>query len=63
VKEALLSVLAGDIFGKTPIWRSIWMFKLLYYIANIIQPKRAFMGWKRRRFNIRRVDDPAMTST
>ena len=60
VKEALLSVLAGDIFGKTPIWRSIWMFKLLYYIANIIQPKRAFMGWKRRRFNIRRVDDTAM---
>ena len=62
VKEALLSVLAGDIFGKTPIWRSIWMFKLLYYIANIIQPKRAFMGWKRRRFNIRRVDDTAMNS-
>jgi flavin-dependent dehydrogenase len=60
VKEALLSVLAGDIFGKTPIWRSIRMFKLLYYIANVIQPKRAFMGWKRRRFNIRRVDDPAM---
>ena len=62
VKEALLSVLAGDIFGKTPIWRSIWMFKLLYYIANMIQPKRAFMGWKRRRFNIRRVDDTAMNS-
>ena len=62
VKEALLSVLAGDIFGKTPIWRSIWTFKLLYYIANIIQPRRAFMGWKRRRFNIRRVDDPALNS-
>ena len=62
VKEALLSVLAGDIFGKTPIWRSIWMFKALYYIANIVQPKRAFMGWKRRRFNIRRVDDTAMNS-
>jgi flavin-dependent dehydrogenase len=60
VKEALLSVLAGDIFGKTPIWRSIKMFKLLYYIANIVQPRRAYMGWKRRRFNIRRVDDPAM---
>jgi len=62
VKEALLSVLAGDIFGKTPIWRSIWMFKLLYYIANIIQPKRAYMGWKRRRFNIRWVEDSAMKS-
>ncbi len=62
VEEALLSVLAGDIFGKTPIWRSIKMFKLLYYIASIGQPKRAFMGWKRRRFNIRRVDDPAMNN-
>ncbi len=62
VKEALLSVLAGDIFGKTPIWRAIWIFKFLYYFANIIQPKRAFMGWKRRRFNIRRVDDPAMNT-
>lgn len=60
VKEALLSVLAGDIFGKTPIWHSIRMFKLLYYLANIFQPKRAYMAWKRRRFNIRRVDDPAM---
>jgi flavin-dependent dehydrogenase len=62
VKEALLSVLAGDIFGKTPIWRSIGMFKVLYYIANIIQPRRAFTGWKRRRFNIRRVDDTAINS-
>jgi flavin-dependent dehydrogenase len=56
-KEAVLSMLAGDIFGKTPIWRSIMMFKLIYYIANITQPKLAFMGWKRRRFNIRKVDD------
>lgn len=60
VKEALLSVLAGDIFGRTPIWRSIFMFKVLYYIANIIQPKRAFMGWKRRHFNIRPVEVPAV---
>ena len=58
VKEALLSVLAGDIFGKTPIWRSILMFKVLYYVANIIQPRRAFMGWKRRNFNIRPVEVP-----
>jgi flavin-dependent dehydrogenase len=62
VKEALLSVLAGDIFGKTPIWRSVLIFKALYYAANILQPRRAFMGWKRRRFNIRRVDDPALSS-
>lgn len=60
VKEALLSVLAGDIFGKTPIWRSIFMFKVLYYIASIIQPKRAYLGWKQRHFNIRPVEVPAV---
>lgn len=60
VKEALLSVLAGDIFGKTPIWRSLFIFKVLYYTANLTQPKRAFMAWKKRRSNIRKVDDPAL---
>ncbi len=62
VKEGLLSMLAGDIFGKTPIWRSILMFKTLYYLANIFQPRRAYKGWKQRQFNIRRVDDTAMNS-
>ena len=60
VKEALLSVLAGDIFGSTPIWRSLRIFKALYYSANLLQPRRAFLGWKRRRFNIRKVDDAAL---
>ncbi|WP_353398318.1 NAD(P)/FAD-dependent oxidoreductase [Hydrogenophaga sp. 5NK40-0174] len=59
VKEALLSVLAGDIFGKTPIWKSVRLFKLLYYVANITQPVRAYKAWKRRRFNIRQVETPA----
>lgn len=62
VKEALLSVLAGDIFGKTPIWRSIWIFKALYYGSNLRQPKRAFMAWKQRQKNIRRVEDPNMNT-
>jgi hypothetical protein len=48
------------VFGKTPIWRSILVFKAMYYIANITQPRRAFKAWQRRRFNIRKVDDPAM---
>ena len=62
VKEALLSVLAGDIFGRTPIWRALRLFKLIYYFANVVQPRRAYLGWKRRRFNIRRVDDPTLTT-
>lgn len=60
MKEALLSVLVGDIFGRTPIWRSIWIFKARYYFANVFQPRRAFMAWKERRSNIRKVDDSAV---
>ncbi len=63
VKEALLSVLAGDIYGKTPIWRSIRIFKLLYYIANLIQPRRALMAYKRRQINIRPADDGLLSSS
>ncbi len=61
VQEALLSMLAGDVFGKTPIWRSIFIFKLLYYSANVMQPRRAYMAWKQRQFNIRKVDDAALS--
>ncbi len=60
VKEAILSVLAGDVFGKTPIWRSLMVFKTIYYIANIVQPRRAYLAWQRRRVNIRKVDDPSL---
>lgn len=60
VKEALLSVLAGDIYGKTPIWRSLWVFKGLYYTANLLQPRRAWRAWKKRRHNIRKVDDAGL---
>jgi len=57
VKEALLSVLAGDIFGRTPIWRSLRMFKAIYYIAAIANLKRSLMAWRKRKSNIRYVDD------
>lgn len=60
MKEAILSVLAGDVFGKTPIWRSIALFKAVYYLANLFQPRRAFKAWQRRRFNIRTVDDTTL---
>ena len=53
VQEALLSVLAGDIFGKTPIWRSLRVFKAIYYLASLGKLKRTIMAWKRRRVNIR----------
>ncbi|MDP1644213.1 MAG: hypothetical protein Q8K35_02255 [Thiobacillus sp.] len=57
VREALLSVLAGDIFGKTPIWRSLLAFKAIYYLTFLANLKRTIMAWKRRKLNIRSVND------
>lgn len=60
VKEALLSVLAGDIFGKTPIWRSVFAFKAIYYALCAMRPHVAWMAMKKRQMNIRPVEDPLM---
>jgi flavin-dependent dehydrogenase len=59
VKEALVSLLAGDIYGKTPIWPSIFAIKALYYMVSIGNFGRTFRAWQRRRVNIRDVEVPA----
>ncbi len=53
VKEALMSLLAGDIYGKTPIWGSLRILKTLYYAVSAGHPKRTWLAWQRRRSNIR----------
>jgi hypothetical protein len=53
MKAALLSVLAGDIFGNTPIQRGLRLFRAVYYVFSIIHFRRSFMAWRRRAFNIR----------
>jgi len=57
VKEALLSVLAGDIFGKTPIWRSVLAFKVIYYLAAVAKLKHTIVAWRQRKRNIRYVEE------
>jgi hypothetical protein len=58
MKAALLSVLAGDIFGRTPIRRGLFFFRLAYYAFSIANLRRTFAAWRRRAFNIR--EDSAM---
>ncbi|MGI9026970.1 MAG: FAD-dependent oxidoreductase [Burkholderiaceae bacterium] len=55
-KEALLSLFAGDIFGKTPIWPSIFAFKTIYRIKSLFNARRTIAALKRRRENIRDAD-------
>ena len=53
VKEALLSLLAGDIYGETPIWGSLRVLKGLYYGVSLMNFSRTYRAWRQRRFNIR----------
>jgi flavin-dependent dehydrogenase len=49
VKEALISLLAGDIFGKTPIWRSLALLKGIYYLSAVKSWRPALAAWRLRR--------------
>ncbi len=57
VKEALLSVLAGDVFGKTPIWGSVRIFKAIYYLGSLFNLRRTLYAARMRKLNIRPADD------
>jgi flavin-dependent dehydrogenase len=62
VEEALLSLLAGDIFGGTPIWGRLRIFKALYYVLSCVNPSRSFRAWRLRAANIRSEAEQAIGS-
>ena len=50
MKEALLSMLAGDIFGTTPIWNSLRLLKGIFYLASLRHLGRSWRAaWLRKR--------------
>jgi flavin-dependent dehydrogenase len=62
VKEALLSVLAGDVFGKTPIRGPLLLFKGLYYSTSLLNFRRTLKAWRTRKRNIRPVDETGIAT-
>jgi flavin-dependent dehydrogenase len=62
MKEALMGLLAGDIYGDTPIWSSLRAFKATYYIVSLANLRRSIAALRRRRFNIQPVEPDRMTA-
>lgn len=56
-KEAVLGLLAGDIFGRTPLWWALRAFKGMYYVASLLMLPRAWRAWRARRDLIRDVGE------
>jgi flavin-dependent dehydrogenase len=54
-KEAVLSVLAGDVYGGSPIGPSLGFFKLVYGIGALARWRSSWAAWQARRRNIRDV--------
>ncbi len=53
VKEALLALLAGDLYGKSPIQPSLWVLKTIYYLISLRNLGRSYRGWRQRQINLR----------
>ena len=49
VEEALLSLLAGDIFGRSQIRMRLVAFKFIYYANSARHLKRSLLAWRNRR--------------
>lgn len=49
LQEAVLSVLAGDIFRSTPLGIKLFAFKTIYYLRNLFNPRRTLNAWKKRK--------------
>jgi flavin-dependent dehydrogenase len=49
MQEAVLSLLAGDLFRGTPIHWSLRAFKSTYYFLNLLHPRRTLAAWRQRR--------------
>ena len=60
MKEALLGLLAGDIYGNTPIWSSLRAFKAVYYIVSFLNLRRSLAASRRRRINIQPTEPDRM---
>lgn len=55
-EEALLSLLAGDLYGKTPIWNSLRFLKLVYYLNLVRHLPRSIRAYQNRQRQIQGAD-------
>jgi flavin-dependent dehydrogenase len=62
VKEAMIGLLAGDIYGDTPLWKSLRAFKGMYYLFSLLNLKRSLGAARRRAANIQPDEPERMTA-
>ena len=56
VQEALLSLLAGDVFRSHEVHRRLLFFKAVYYLSGLFSFRKTLAAWRRRRAAARDAD-------
>ena len=49
LQESVISVLAGDIYGHTPLRARLLLFQLVYYVKSLLLPRKSMLAWFKRR--------------
>jgi len=52
VQQGVLSMFAGDVFRDTPLRLRLLAFKALYYVSNLLDPRRWLMAVRKRKIAI-----------
>jgi flavin-dependent dehydrogenase len=49
LQEALLGLLAGDVFRRSPIHARLNIFKIIYFLSSLRSFKASFLAWRKRK--------------
>jgi len=61
MREAVVSLLAGDLFRGTPIRPSLTAFKAVYYVTSLLSARTSLAAWRERRRAVRVASAQAQT--
>jgi flavin-dependent dehydrogenase len=49
LQSSVISILAGDIYGQTPLRARLLLFQALYYLRSLLYPRKSLLAWFNRR--------------
>jgi flavin-dependent dehydrogenase len=52
IEQAMLSLLAGDVFRRSSVRTRLIVFKLIYYISSALTARRTYRAWRQYRRNL-----------
>jgi flavin-dependent dehydrogenase len=49
LQSSVISILAGDIYGQTPMRARLLLFQAAYYLKSLLDPRKSLLAWFNRR--------------